>query len=63
MSADDFNAWLAHMGWSMRKASIALGVSKNTIPRYCEDGAPEYIGLACSALAQGLPPWRVAPWK
>lgn len=63
MTADDFNAWLDHMGWSMRKASIELGVSKNTIPRYREDGAPLHIALACAALTHGLPPWKVAEWK
>lgn len=58
MSADDFNAWLDHMGISGLEAARRLGVSKNTVPRYKIEGAPLHIGLACAALAFGLPPWR-----
>ena len=58
MSAIDFNAWLEHMGISGRKAAQQLGTANDTITKYKRDGAPLYIGLACGALAFGLPSWR-----
>jgi hypothetical protein len=58
MTADDFNAWLEHTGFSGLEAARQLGTANNTIVRYRRDGAPHYIGLACSAICQGLPPWR-----
>lgn len=58
MTADDFNAWLTHMGLTGRKAARQLGVADNTIVKYRREGAPEYIALACAALAFGLPAWR-----
>lgn len=58
MTADDFNAWLDHMGISGLEAGRRLGVSKDTVTKYKRGGAPAYIGLACAALAFGLPPWK-----
>ncbi|MWB77948.1 hypothetical protein GLS40_07935 [Pseudooceanicola sp. 216_PA32_1] len=58
MTAEDFNAWLAKEGISGREAARRLDVSKNTVVRYRQTGAPGYIALACAALSYGLPPWR-----
>jgi hypothetical protein len=58
MKAEDFTAWLAHMGWSQRRAARELGCAQNSIKAWLANGAPTYIGFACSAVCQGLPPWR-----
>jgi hypothetical protein len=58
MSAEDFNAWLAAMRLNDSKATLALGLgSRHTLIRYKAEGAPLYIGLACAALARGMPIW------
>ncbi len=63
MSANDFCEWLVFMKLSDAGAQRALGIgSRNTLIRYKTDGAPEYIGLACAALAFGLPSWKVPAW-
>lgn len=58
MTAEDFNAWLKHVGYSDRKAARALGISRSTVKNYRERGGPRYLGLTCSAIAFGLPEWR-----
>lgn len=58
MTADDFAAWLEHMGFNILQASARLGMSRNTVARYMKEGAPVSVGLACAALAFGLPAWR-----
>jgi len=62
MTASDFSSWVAHMkatrNWSARECSRQLGCGVNQIAIWSEKGAPQYIGLACAALAYGLPPWR-----
>ena len=58
MTADDFTAWMAHMGLNKLQTASALAISRNTVTKYMSEGAPDYIALACSALAQGLPKWR-----
>ncbi len=58
MTGDDFTAWMAHMGFNIAKTSTGLGISRNSVSKYMAEGAPDYIALACSALAQGLPKWR-----
>jgi hypothetical protein len=61
MSAEDFAAWVAHMkesrGWSARECARQLDCGINSIANWSKTGAPLYIGLACAALAFGLPPW------
>lgn len=52
MSADEFRAWLDLMGITATEASARLGVSKNTITAYRQDGADERVKLACRALAR-----------
>lgn len=60
MTAKDFTAWMDHMGWNIQRTAIGLGIGRNTVSLYMKDGAPEHIGLACSALAYGLPRWKKA---
>ncbi|KNY16933.1 hypothetical protein AKG11_11470 [Shinella sp. SUS2] len=59
MTADDLNAWLEHMKFNDAEATRRLGLgSRNTLAKYKVEGAPLHIGLACGALAFGLPPWK-----
>lgn len=60
MSADDFRAWMIHMKLNKAATSRTLGLSRTTIDNYLERGAPSHIGLACAALAFGLPAWKTA---
>lgn len=58
MLGKDFAAWIEHMKLSDSEAARRLGISRTSLIKYREEGAPVYIGLACAALAFGLPPWR-----
>lgn len=62
MTAADFAAWVAHVketrGWSKRECARRLDCGINQIQRWERAGAPGYIGLACAALAFGLPKWQ-----
>lgn len=58
MTAHDFTTWMAHRRLNVGAAAEALGVGRNTIPRYMKEGAPKHIGLACAAIAMGLPEWE-----
>jgi hypothetical protein len=60
MNAEDFAAWLAHMGWSQRRAARELGCAQNSIKAWLKNGAPTYIGFACTSLAMGWPAWEQA---
>jgi hypothetical protein len=64
MTAADFAAWVAHMQaarkWSKRECARQLNCGINQIGRWSRTGAPRYIGLACAALASGLPEWSRA---
>ena len=60
MTGEDFQEWLDRMDLSGLEAARRLGCSKNSILVYRTKGAPEYIGLACAALAASLPPWTKA---
>lgn len=63
MKSKDFRAWIVRMGYNDSEAARKLGLgSRNTITKYKDEGAPEYIGLACAALAYGLPAWEKPPW-
>lgn len=58
MTAQDFIDWLELMGFNDSEATRALGLgSRNTLVGYKSAGAPQYVALACSALAAGLPGW------
>ncbi len=58
MEAKDFVAWLEKEGLNTSKASRLLGLARNTIDKYKEEGAPAHIAYACAAISFGLPPWR-----
>lgn len=64
MEAEDFAAWVDHMRstrqWSKAEIARQLGCGINQVNIWSEKGAPPYIGLACAALAFGLPIWRKA---
>lgn len=59
MDAKDFVAWIEHMGWTDSEVSRRLDLARNTVVKYKAEGAPASIGLACAALAFGLPAWRL----
>lgn len=58
MDAKDFAAWIDHMNISDAEAARRLDIARNSVAKYRREGAPGYIGLACAALAFGLPTWR-----
>ncbi len=58
MTGTDFTAWMAHMKLGVGEAARLLGLGRNTVPRYMQDGAPDHVAYACSAIAHGLPKWR-----
>lgn len=45
-------------GWSGLECARQLQCGTNQIRVWKANGAPGYIGLACAALAFGLPAWR-----
>ncbi len=61
MTASDFAAWVSMMretrGWSQARCSRALGCGLNQVRIWQTTEPPPYIGLACTAIAVGLPPW------
>ncbi len=57
MTGSDFSAWMTHMGWNILETAEHLGLGRNTVARYMREGAPNYIGYACAAIAYGLPKW------
>ncbi len=57
MEAKEFQEWLKLMGFSERKAAQELGLSRATVSKYRDEGAPLYIGYACAAMIEGLEPW------
>jgi hypothetical protein len=63
----DFSAWVAKMKaerrWSARRCARELGCAINSISTWSDRGAPAYVGLACAALAYGLPVWSPGPMK
>ncbi len=58
MTGYDFTRWMASHKLNVGAAAEALGVGRNTIPRYMKEGAPKHIGLACAAISMGLPEWK-----
>lgn len=66
MTRAEFRAWLKVMGWSMREAGDRLGINRNTVLDYAQNGAPERIRQACRALALGEKKVDLAvnyPWE
>jgi hypothetical protein len=63
MTPDVFAAWLEAMqerGWSQRRCAAELGTWPKQIRLWRARGAPQYVGLACEALARGLTVWTPA---
>lgn len=60
MTAQDFEAWMARMGFNVSQTARTLDLSRNTVDKYRREGAPLHIGYACAALAFGLPVWKQA---
>ncbi len=58
MSGHDLTKWVEHMGCTKKGAARMLGISRTSLDRYLQEGAPVTVGLACAALAFGLPVWR-----
>jgi hypothetical protein len=62
MTPEAFRCWLVVMrerhGWFNHDAARALGCGLNMPGLWSRHGAPFYIGLACAALARGIPPWQ-----
>lgn len=57
ISARDFVRWLELMGFTDARASKTLGMSRNTIARYRQEGGPLSVAYACAAISHGLKPW------
>lgn len=56
-TAQTLIAWRERMGYSQRDACEELGCSRTALGQW-EQGkqpVPRYIGLACAALAMGMP--------
>lgn len=49
---------MCYLYLKIEAAARKLGCANNTVVKYRRDGAPDYIGLACAALAFGLPHWK-----
>ena len=69
MTPEDFRAWQAHMGLTVRAAAALLGVAPSTIQAWRTGVSrrtgqhleqPAMLGYACAALAAGLGPWKTA---
>lgn len=60
MTGNEFTEWMNHMGMNIIETARALGIGRNSVPRYQMEGAPRVVALACSALAMKLPAWPIA---
>lgn len=61
MKPIDFRAWLAsrrERGFSELDCATILGCGRNSVTRWKRYPAPEYIGLAISAIEGGLKAWK-----
>lgn len=50
-------AWQARLSLNKVQAASMLGIARNTLDGYLNGSQPipKYIGLACAAIAHGLP--------
>lgn len=60
MSGSEFRIWQALMGWNNSEVARRLHLSRGTVQKYVDHGAPLHIALAAAALAVGLSPWKHA---
>lgn len=65
MTPDSLRAWRGRLGYSQYEASRRLGCSRNAYIGWetGENRIPQYIALACQAIANGLPPMGGAQAK
>lgn len=63
MTPDDLRSWHDAHGHTYDSGATALGVSRATYGAWLAGttAIPGPVGLACAALAAGLPPWQPAP--
>ena len=59
MNDSDLAAFMKHMRWSRARTARELGISQDRLRRMLSGSVaiPKHIGLACAALAFGLPQW------
>lgn len=60
MTGKQFTAWQAALGLTDSQAARILGTAPSSIARYREKGGRHWLGLACAAIAAGLPSWKPA---
>lgn len=60
MTARAFIAWQGALGLTDSQAARQLGTAPSSIARYRESGGTALLGLACAAVAAGLPSWNKA---
>lgn len=51
---------MGQLGFDQKRCAEMLGCDKNSITKWKREGAPQYIGLACAAIIQGLEPYQGA---
>jgi transcriptional regulator with XRE-family HTH domain len=59
MTAEGLEAFRRRQDWSQSELASRLGCDRKTLSRYLTGATvpiPKYIALACSALAESLPP-------
>lgn len=57
MTGVEFCRWMDTMNLNTVQVRELFGLGRNTITKYREQGAPDYIGYACAAVSMGLPKW------
>lgn len=64
MTAAGLEAFRERMGWNKSELALRLGCDRKTLTRYLNGDTPlipQYIALACAALAYGLRPMTDSP--
>jgi hypothetical protein len=58
MTPTALTAWMDRLHFNKTQAALSLGIARSTLDRYLagEVPIPNYIALACAAIAHGLPP-------
>jgi len=58
MTPESLSTWMSRLHLNKVEAASVLGIARSTLDRYLDgtSAIPPYIGLACAAIAHGLPP-------